>query len=73
MFVGRKNGVIYGAWSIPQPNDADHAGIVELPDDDPDVIAFVTRPVPSTIDPVNELRTALKADPLLLEKIKALK
>ena len=72
MFIGRKNGVIYGAWSIPQPNDADHAGIVELPDNHPDVVAFLA-PKPVIPDPVDELRQALKTDPLLLDKIKALR
>ena len=72
MFVGRKNGVIYGAWSIPQPNDADHAGILELPDDHPDVVAFLA-PKPVIPDPIDELRAALKTDPLLLDAIKKLK
>ena len=55
MFIGRKNGVIYGAWSVPQPNDADHAGILELSDDHPDVIAFLNRPQPQTKDIVDEI------------------
>lgn len=73
MFVGYRAGAVYGTWTCPQPNDADHAGIVELPDDHPDVVAFVNRPTPVITDPVEELRTALKTDPLLLDRIKALK
>lgn len=72
MFIGRKNGAIYGAWSIPQPNDEFHQGIVELPDNHPDVVAFLA-PKPAIPDPIDDLRTALKADPLLLDAIKKLK
>lgn len=41
MFVGYRNdGTVYGMWTCPQPNDADHQNVTELPDDHPDVLAF---------------------------------
>ena len=41
MFIGRKNdGTIYGAWASRQPDDADHPGMEEVPDNHPDVVAF---------------------------------
>ena len=47
MWVGRlPDGNIYGTWTCRQPDDADHLGIEELPDDHPDVVAFINRPVP---------------------------
>ena len=74
MFIGRRPDTsIYGTWTSRQPDDADHPGMEELPDDHPDVLAFVNRPTPVITDPVDELRTALITDPLLLDRIKALK
>lgn len=72
MFVGYKSGSVYGTWTSRQPNDADHPGIVELPDDHPDVVTFLNRPAPPP-DPIDELRSAMKADPTLLDKLKAVK
>ena len=51
MFVGfRPDGSIYGAWTVRQPNDEHHSGTEELPDDHPDVVAFVNRPMPVAVD-----------------------
>jgi len=48
MFVGRRpDGSIYGTWTSRQPDDADHPGMEELPDNHPDVVAFVNRPQPT--------------------------
>ncbi len=45
MFVGRRlDGTIYGMWTCRQPNDADHQGMEELPDDHIDVTTFLSRP-----------------------------
>ena len=47
MYIGRRaDGSVYGSWTVRQPNDADHANIEELTDDHPDVVAFLTRPLP---------------------------
>ena len=74
MFIGRRpDGTIYGAWTSKQPNDEFHTGIEELSDNHPDVIAFINRPLPVVIDPLDDLRTALRSDSTLLDKIKALK
>lgn len=41
MFIGRRaDGSIYGAWSVPQPDDADHPGQEEVADDLPELVAF---------------------------------
>lgn len=43
MYVGRNlDGSVYGVWSQPQPNDAEHMRIEELPKTHPDVIAALT-------------------------------
>ena len=74
MFIGRRpDGTIYGSWTCKQPQDTDHPGMEELPDNHPEVIAFINRPRPIVIDPLNDLRTALESDSTLLDKIKALK
>lgn len=49
MFIGRRiDGSIYGMWSTRQPDDADHLGQEELPDDHPDVLAF-GKPTPRQV------------------------
>ena len=70
MYVGRKNGEIYGTWTCRQPEDADHSNIEEVPDDHPDVVAFKNRSMPNrtailaaAIDAASnlqELKTAVK-------------
>ena len=62
MFVGRRpDGSIYGTWTSRQPDDADHPGMEELPDNHPDVVAFVNRPQPITVDKVAALETRIAA------------
>ena len=61
MWVGRKNGEIYGTWTVRQPNDEHHTGMEELPDDHPDVVAFVNRLLPITVDKVAALETRIAA------------
>ena len=62
MFVGRRpDGSIYGTWTCRQPDDADHPGMEELPDDHPDVVAFVNRPIPQTVDKVAILEARIAA------------
>ena len=47
MFVGRNaSGSIYGTWTVEQPDDEFHPGMEELPDNHPDVVAFINRPRP---------------------------
>lgn len=73
MFIGRRpDSTIYGAWTSRQPDDADHLGMEEVADDHPDLVAFLA-PKPVIPDPIDELRQAMKADPLLLDKLKAAK
>ncbi len=72
MIIGRNlNGTIYGAWTSEQPNDADHPRMEEVADDHPDVVEFFS-PKAVAADPINDLRIAMKADPLLLNKLRAL-
>ena len=61
MWVGRKNGEIYGTWTCRQPDDADHPSMEELPDDHPDVVAFVNRPQPVAVDKVAALEARIAA------------
>lgn len=73
MFIGRnQSGEIYGVWTSKQPNDADHPRMEEVADDDPELRAFLA-PKPVAPDPIDELRAAMKADPTLLDKLKAVK
>lgn len=45
MFIGRRiDGTIYGTWTVPQPADADHPGMEQLPDGHPEVVAFNAQP-----------------------------
>lgn len=45
MFIGRRpDGSIYGTWTVPQRQDADHPGIEEVADSHPEVVAFMNRP-----------------------------
>ena len=60
MFVGRRpDGSIYGTWTCRQPDDADHSGMEELPDNHPDIVAFVNRPTPAQRDRVAELEARI--------------
>lgn len=62
MFVGRReDGSIYGLWTVRQPKDADHPRMEELPDDHPDVVAFVNRPTPQAADKVAALEARVAA------------
>ena len=47
-FIGRNlDGTIYGYWTIKQANDEDHPRLEELPDNHPDVVAFLApKPIP---------------------------
>lgn len=63
MFIGRRTDrSIYGAWICKQPDDADHSGMEELPDDDPEVVAFLApKPLPlhDLSDPANQQKGIL--------------
>lgn len=75
MYIGRKpDGSVYAAWTMKQPNDADHQGMEEVADDHPDLLAFINRPLPvAPPDPIDELRVAMKANPAILNSLKAVK
>ena len=70
MFIGRRpDGTIYGAWTVKQPQDADHLGMEEVAEDHPDLVAFRNRPQPAAKDVVDliaglspERKAALKAE-----------
>jgi len=60
MFVGRRpDGTIYGTWTCQQPQDADHAGIEEVADDHPDLVAFITRAASQPKVPTLEARVVV--------------
>ena len=62
MYVGRRlDGSIYGTWTVRQPDDADHPGMEEVPDDHPDVVAFVNRPRPKPVDKIAALESRIAA------------
>jgi len=62
MFIGRRaDNSIYGAWTCKQPDDTDHLGIEELPDDHPDVVAFVNRPLSNPVDEIALLKNRIAA------------
>ena len=62
MFVGRRpDGSVYGTWTCKQPHDEDHQRIEEVPDDHPDVIAFINRPRPLAGKTIEERVAALEA------------
>lgn len=51
MYVGRRDdGTIYGTFTSKQPDDEFHPNITELPDDDPEVVAFLNRPKAVRVD-----------------------
>ena len=52
MFIARRNGVIYGAWTMPQP------GAEEVKDNDSAYLEFVDRKTPE-LDRVEMLRAEL--------------
>ena len=68
MFVGKRDGIIYGTWTCPQPDDADHPGIEALPDNHPDVVAFLNRPQSPAKDLVDQI---LALSPARLAALKA--
>ena len=56
MFIGRRpDGTIYGAWTMRQPDDADHPGVEEVVNDHPDLVAFRDRPQPVAKDIVDQI------------------
>lgn len=47
MFIGRRDdGSIYGCWTVPQPADANHLRLEEVPENHPDLIEFINLPLP---------------------------
>ena len=62
MFIGRRaDNSIYGCWSCKQLDDADHPRQEEVPDDHPDLLAFLA-PKPSIdFSDVDNVEKALKA------------
>lgn len=68
MFTGRlKDGTIYGVWSVAQPDDADHPNITEVKDDDPDVLAFLNRPLPVSERTIDLADVQIKLDRAIVD------
>lgn len=63
MFVDRKDGVIYGTWTVRQWKDQE-----ELPDDHAEVVAFVSRVLPVAEDKADRLRSELEAKGVLTKR-----
>ena len=64
MFIGRRqDGTIYGCWTTRQRDDADHPQQEEVPDDHPDLLAFLAPkpPDPRVVEDEAQ-REACKAD-----------
>ena len=57
MFIGRNDGVIFGLWTVQQ-----FEGQEELPDDHPDVIAFLNPPPPTQEQLAAQAEARLDAD-----------
>jgi len=62
MWIGRRlDGSIYGVWSQKQPTDADHPRVEEVPDDHPDLVAFLAPKPPIDFSDVDQIEKSLKA------------
>jgi len=62
MFIGRRLGnSLYGCWTTRQPDDADHPRQEEVPDDHPDLLAFLAPKPPIDFSDVDNVEKALKA------------
>lgn len=69
-FIGRNSdGTIYGIWSVRQPNDAAHPRQEEVPDDHPDVVAFLAPKAAIDLSNVDNLGKALKAMALCVAQV----
>lgn len=66
MWIGRKAGVIYGAWTSRQADDADHPGQEEVADNHPDLVAFQAPKPPTDYSNIDNLDKTLKSIGLLL-------
>jgi hypothetical protein len=64
MFIGRRlDNSLYGCWTSRQPDDADHPRQEEVPDDHPDLLAFLApKPPDPRVVTDEEEREACKAD-----------
>jgi hypothetical protein len=61
-FIGRRlDNSIYGVWSVPQPNDADHPRVEEVAEDHPDLVAFRTPKPPIDFSNVDNVERGLRA------------
>lgn len=56
MFIGRKNGAIYGTWTVRQWPDQE-----DLADDHPDLVAFLAAKPPIDLSNVDNIEKSLKA------------
>jgi len=68
MFIGRRlDNSLYGCWTTRQPDDADHPRVEEVPDDHPDLLAFLAPKPPDPRVVLDEQeREACKGDGPLL-------
>jgi hypothetical protein len=71
MFIGkREDGTIYGCWTSRQPDDADHPRQEEVPEDHPDLLAFLApKPPDPRVVADEQEREVCKADGAILTLI----
>jgi len=69
-YIGRRpDRSIYGAWTSKQPMDADHLGLEEVPETDPEYLAFLIPPPPIDRSDTNNLERVLKALVLCIAQV----
>ena len=62
MFIGRRvDNSLYGCWAVRQPDDASHPRQEEVPDDHPDLLAFLAPRPPVDHSDLDNLQKQLKA------------
>jgi len=70
MFIGRNlDNTLYGAWSVRQPDDTFHPRQEDVPDDHPDVVAFLAPKPPLDLSDVDNLEKVIKALALCVAQV----
>ena len=68
MFIGRRlDNSIYGCWTSRQKDDADHPRQEEMPDDHPELLAFINRPLSKPATSLDDLIGALKLKGVIVD------
>ena len=70
MYIGRNlDNSLYGVWTSPQPNDADHPRIEEVSATHPDVVAFLAPKPTIDFSNVDNIEKSLKALALCVAQV----